>query len=34
MSPGVEGQTVRVRTETGRVLTGQAVGQNRVEVQL
>ena len=34
MSPGVEGQTVRVRTETGRVLTGQAVGQHRVEVQL
>jgi flagella basal body P-ring formation protein FlgA len=34
MSPGVEGQPVRVRTENGRVLTGQAVGQNRVEVQL
>jgi flagella basal body P-ring formation protein FlgA len=34
MSPGIEGQTVRVRTDNGRVLTGQAVGQNRVEVQL
>ncbi len=34
MSPGVEGQSVRVRTDNGRVLTGQAIGQNRVEVQL
>jgi flagella basal body P-ring formation protein FlgA len=34
MSPGVEGQPVRVRTDNGRVLTGQAIGQNRVEVQL
>jgi flagella basal body P-ring formation protein FlgA len=34
MSPGIEGQTVRVRTDNGRVLSGQAVGQNRVEVQL
>jgi flagella basal body P-ring formation protein FlgA len=33
-SAGIEGQTVRVRTEAGRVLTGLAVGQNRVEVQL
>ena len=34
LSPGIEGQPVRVRTDNGRVLTGQAVGQNRVEVQL
>jgi flagella basal body P-ring formation protein FlgA len=34
MSPGVEGQPVRVRTDNGRVLTGQPVGHNRVEVQL
>jgi flagella basal body P-ring formation protein FlgA len=34
MSPGVEGQTVRVRTDNGRILSGQAVGQNRVEVPL
>ena len=34
MSPGMEGQPVRVRTENGRMLTGQPVGPNRVEVQL
>lgn len=34
LGPGLEGQTVRVRTDNGRVLTGQAVGQNRVEVSL
>jgi flagella basal body P-ring formation protein FlgA len=34
LSAGLEGQTVRVRTDNGRVLSGQAVGQNRVEVQL
>jgi len=34
LSPGLEGQTVRVRTDNGRVLSGQAVGQNRVEVPL
>jgi flagella basal body P-ring formation protein FlgA len=34
LSAGVEGQTVRVRTDNGRILSGQAVGQNRVEVQL
>lgn len=34
LSAGIEGQLVRVRTEAGRVLTGLAVGQNRVEVQL
>jgi flagellar basal body P-ring formation protein FlgA len=32
LSPGTEGQPVRVRTESGRVLTGQAVGEKRVEV--
>ncbi len=31
---GVEGQPVRVRTESGRVVTGQAVGGRRVEVAL
>jgi flagella basal body P-ring formation protein FlgA len=34
LSPGVEGQPVRVRTDNGRVLSGQAVGRNRVELQL
>jgi len=34
LGPGLEGQTVRVRTDNGRVLSGQAVGQNRVEVSL
>jgi flagellar basal body P-ring formation protein FlgA len=34
MTPGLEGQTVRVRTDNGRVLSGQAVGRNRVEVAL
>jgi len=34
LGPGIEGQTVRVRTDNGRVLSGQAVGQNRVEVSL
>ena len=34
MSAGIEGQPVRVRIDNGRVLTGQAVGQNRVEVLL
>lgn len=34
MSAGIEGQTVRVRTDNGRMLSGQAVGLNRVEVQL
>lgn len=31
---GIEGQPVRVRTEAGRILTGQAVGQALVEVRL
>jgi flagella basal body P-ring formation protein FlgA len=34
LSAGIEGQTVKVRTENGRVLSGMAVGHNRVEVQL
>ncbi len=34
IGPGVEGQPVRVRTDNGRILSGQAVGRNRVEVQL
>jgi flagellar basal body P-ring formation protein FlgA len=34
LSPGIEGQTVKVRIENGRVLSGLAVGHNRVEVQL
>ena len=34
LGPGVEGQPVRVRTDNGRMLSGQAVGRNRVEVQL
>jgi len=34
MGPGIEGQPVRVRIDNGRVLSGLAVGQNRVEVQL
>ena len=31
---GLEGQTVRVRTESGRLVMGQAVGPRRVEIQL
>lgn len=34
MGPGVEGQSVRVRTESGRVLVGQPVGERRVELSL
>lgn len=34
LSAGIEGQPVRVRIENGRVLSGTAVGHNRVEVQL
>lgn len=33
-SPGIEGQPVRVRTETGRIVTGQPRGERRVEVTL
>ena len=34
LNNGIEGQPVRVRTESGRVLTGQAVGERRVELGL
>jgi flagella basal body P-ring formation protein FlgA len=34
LNPGIEGQPVRVRTESGRVLTGQPVGDRRVELSL
>ena len=34
LNNGIEGEPVRVRTEGGRVLTGQAVGLRRVELAL
>lgn len=34
LNPGLEGQLVRVRTESGRVLTGRPVAERRVEVNL
>jgi flagella basal body P-ring formation protein FlgA len=34
LSAGIEGRPVRVRTDSGRVLSGLAVGLNRVEVQM
>jgi len=34
LSNGVEGQVVRVRMESGRVLTGQPVGERKVELAL
>ena len=34
LSNGVEGQPARIRTENGRVLTGQPVGERRVELAL
>ena len=34
LTPGVEGQVVRVRPESGRVLTGQPVAERRVEIAL
>jgi len=34
MAPGVEGQSVRVRTESGRVVNGIAVAERLVEVAL
>lgn len=34
MTPGIEGQAVRVRTENGRVLSGVAVAERQVEVTL
>lgn len=34
LAPGLEGRSVRVRTEGGRIVTGTAVGGRRVEVAL
>jgi flagella basal body P-ring formation protein FlgA len=34
LSPGIEGQDVRIRLENGRTITGRAVGERRVEVLL
>ena len=34
LNPGIEGVPVRVRTESGRVLTGMPVGERRVELSL
>ncbi|HEY1092687.1 MAG TPA: flagellar basal body P-ring formation chaperone FlgA [Burkholderiaceae bacterium] len=34
LAPGLEGQAVRVRVEGGRMLTGRAVGERRVDVEL
>ena len=34
LSNGVEGQPARIRTENGRVLTGQPVGERRVELAM
>ena len=34
LNPGIEGQPVRVRTGGGRVLTGQPIGERRVELDL
>lgn len=34
LNPGVEGQSVRIRTESGRTLTGNPTGVRQVEVQL
>jgi flagella basal body P-ring formation protein FlgA len=34
LNPGIEGQPVRLRTESGRVLTGLPVGERRVELPL
>jgi flagella basal body P-ring formation protein FlgA len=34
LTPGLEGQPARVRTESGRVLTGMPVGERRMELAL
>ena len=34
LTPGMEGQSARVRTESGRVLTGMPVGERRMEMAL
>ncbi|MBL8305026.1 MAG: flagellar basal body P-ring formation protein FlgA, partial [Ideonella sp.] len=33
LTHGIEGQAVRVRTDGGKVVTGQAAGERRVEVR-
>jgi flagella basal body P-ring formation protein FlgA len=34
LNAGVDGQDVRIRFESGRVVTGRATGERKVEVQL
>ena len=34
LSPGIEGRSVRVRTEGGRVVSGEPVGEREVELAL
>lgn len=34
VTPGIEGQSARIRTESGRTITGKPVGQRLAEVQL
>jgi len=34
LGPGLEGQPARVRTESGRIVTGMPVGERRIEVPL
>lgn len=34
LAPGLEGRSVRVRTDSGRIVTGTAVAERRVEVAL
>lgn len=34
IGPGLEGSTVRVRTESGRIVTGRVTGEREVEVRL
>lgn len=34
LNPGIEGQPVRVRTDSGKVLTGLPIGERRVELPL
>lgn len=34
LAPGREGQSVRLRTESGRILSGMPVGMHRVEIRL
>jgi flagella basal body P-ring formation protein FlgA len=34
LAPGIEGQTVKVRIEGGRVVSGRATAERRIEVTL